>query len=53
MPSSRIISISKKLFEDGHYANAAADAFIEINDRVKKLFFKRMSGMFFYFRKAW
>ena len=36
----RIISVSKKLFEDGHYANAAADAFIEINDRVKKLFTK-------------
>ena len=34
----RIISVSKQLFEDGHYANAAADAFIEINDRVKKLF---------------
>ena len=29
---------SRKLFEDGHYANAAEDAFIEINDRVKKLF---------------
>lgn len=29
---------SKKLFEDGHFANAAEDAFIEINDRVKKLF---------------
>lgn len=29
---------SKKLFQDGHYANAAEDAFIEINDRVKKLF---------------
>lgn len=28
------------MFEDGHYANAAADAFIEINDRVKKLFTK-------------
>lgn len=25
---------SKKLYEDGHYANAAEDAFIEINDRV-------------------
>ena len=36
----RIISVSKQLFEDGHYANAAADAFIEINDRVKKLFLK-------------
>ena len=29
---------SKKLFEDGHFANAAEDAFIEINDRTKKLF---------------
>lgn len=31
---------SKQLFEDGHYANAAEDAFIEINDRVKKLYKK-------------
>lgn len=29
---------SKQLYLDGHYANAAEDAFIEINDRVKKLF---------------
>ena len=29
---------SKKLYEDGHFANAAEDAFIEINERVKKLF---------------
>ena len=29
---------SKKLFENGHFANAAEDAFIEINDRTKKLF---------------
>ena len=29
---------SKKLFEDGHFANAAEDAFIEINDRTKRLF---------------
>lgn len=29
---------SKKLFEDGHFANAAEDAFIEINARVKSLF---------------
>lgn len=29
---------SKKLFEDGHFANAAEDAFIEINARVKNLF---------------
>lgn len=40
----RIISVSKKLFEDGHYTNAAADAFIEINDRVKKLFTKVKSN---------
>lgn len=31
---------SQNLFEDGHYANAAEDAFVEINDRVKKLFMK-------------
>lgn len=30
--------ISRKLFEDGHYANASEDAFIEINSRVKKLY---------------
>lgn len=29
---------SKRLYMDGHYANAAEDAFIEINDCVKKLF---------------
>lgn len=34
----RIIQVSKSLFMDGHFANAAEDAFIEINDRVKKLF---------------
>lgn len=34
----RIVSVSKKLFDNGHYANAAEDAFIEINDRVKKIF---------------
>ena len=33
----RIIKSSKGLFQNGHYANAAEDAFIEINDRVKKL----------------
>ncbi len=33
-----IIRVSKKLYDDGHYANAAEDAFIEINDRVKRLF---------------
>lgn len=34
----RIAQASKKLFLDGSYANAACDAFIEINDRVKRLF---------------
>lgn len=29
---------SKQLYMDVHYANAAEDAYIEINDRVKKLF---------------
>ena len=33
-----ILRASKKLYEDGHFANAAEDAFIEINERVKKLF---------------
>lgn len=36
----KIVAVSQKLFEDGHYANAAEDAFIELNDRVKKLFMK-------------
>lgn len=36
----KIVEVSQKLFENGHYANAAEDAFIEINDRVKKLFMK-------------
>lgn len=36
----KIVTVSRKLFEDGHYSNAAEDAFIEINDRVKKLFMK-------------
>lgn len=36
----QIIRVSKQLFLDGHYANAAEDAFIEINDRVKKLYKK-------------
>ena len=35
-----IIKASQKLYADGHYANAAEDAFIEINDRVKKLYKK-------------
>ena len=34
----RIAKVSKKLYLDGSYANAACDAFIEINDRVKRLF---------------
>lgn len=34
----KIESVSKKLYLNGHYANAAEDAFIEINDRVKKLY---------------
>lgn len=34
----RIAKVSKKLFLDGSYANSACDAYIEINDRVKKLF---------------
>ena len=36
----RIVKSSKKLYLDGHYANAAEDAFIEINDRIKKLYKK-------------
>lgn len=36
----KIVEVSQNLFEDGHYANAAEDAFIEINDRIKKLFMK-------------
>ena len=34
----RIAKVSKSLYLDGHYANAAQDAFIEINARVKGLF---------------
>lgn len=34
----RISKSSKALYLDGHYANAAVDAFIEINERVKGLF---------------
>lgn len=33
-----ILKASKGLYDDGHYANAAENAFIEINSRVKKLF---------------
>jgi uncharacterized protein (TIGR02391 family) len=38
MVHPRIISVSKELFENGHYANAAEDAFIEINSRVKRIY---------------
>lgn len=34
----RIIKSSKSLFLTEHYANAAVDAFIEINDRIKNIF---------------
>lgn len=34
----QITKVSQKLFADGHYPNAACDAFIEINDRVKKIY---------------
>lgn len=34
----QITKVSQKLFTDGHYSNAACDAFIEINDRVKKIY---------------
>lgn len=33
-----IIKSSKRLYDDGHYADAAVDAFIEFNDRAKKLY---------------
>jgi len=35
-----IVKVSQRLYIDGHYANAAEDAFIEINSRVKKLYKK-------------
>lgn len=34
----RVSEVSKSLYLDGHYANAAEDAFIEINVRVKGLY---------------
>ena len=34
----RIIKSSKDLFLDGHWTNAATDAFVEINTRVKNIF---------------
>lgn len=33
-----ILRVSENLYLDGHYANAACDAFIEMNVRVKKVF---------------
>ena len=39
-----IVKSSKKLYMDGHYANAACDAFIEINSRVKKIFETNYTG---------
>lgn len=40
----RIINVSKALFLNEHYSNAAEDAFIEINDRIKKIFIKLEPG---------
>ena len=34
----QIVAVSKQLYLDGHFANAAQDAFVEINDRVKKIY---------------
>ena len=34
----RIINVSQSLYHDGHYINAATDAFIEINGRLKNIF---------------
>ncbi len=34
----KIVDVSKQLYLDGHYSNASCDAFIEVNDRVKKIF---------------
>lgn len=34
----QIKKVSQRLFADEHYSNAACDAFIEINDRVKKIY---------------
>ncbi|MCM1439946.1 MAG: TIGR02391 family protein [Roseburia sp.] len=38
MMHHKIEKASKQLYLDGHYSNAAEDAFIEINARVKKLY---------------
>ena len=35
---------SKKLYEDGHFANAAEDAFIELNSRAKAIYKNLMPG---------
>lgn len=40
----QIERVSKQLFLDGHFANAAEDAFIEINSRVKHIFSKINPG---------
>ena len=37
----RIIQVSRQLYLDGHYANAACDAFIEINNRAKQLYMQK------------
>ena len=36
----QIMKSSQKLYLDGHYANAAEDAFIEVNDHLKKIYQK-------------
>lgn len=36
-----IIRVSKKLFEDGHYAHSVESAFKEVNSRVKKLYLSK------------
>ncbi|MBR1703469.1 MAG: hypothetical protein IJ716_16235 [Lachnospiraceae bacterium] len=41
----RIINCSKGLYTDGHYAEAAENAFIEINARVKELYRKITSDI--------
>ena len=41
----RIKKASMKLYLDGHFANAAEDAFIEINDAVKEIHRKRHPEM--------
>lgn len=40
----RIQSVSKSLYENGHYAESAENAFKEINSRVKKLFVLKCSN---------